>query len=409
MLTATGANTPGASDFNGAVNYLLDNLQENATPATAKTARIFLGVQVQCTQCRNHPLYEAKQNQLWELNAFFRQAQAVASTENGANITRLVDNDFAGEGNTPREAEIYYELRNGLLKTAYPVFLTGEQISPSGLVSDVNRRRELASLVTDSSLFRKAIVNRLWAHFLGFGFTRPVDDMGPHNAPSHPELLEQLASAFGQSGHDYKRLLKWITLSEAYGLSSRTTHETADEPELGGVALFSRFYSRQMRPEELYESLLVATHASPEKAVGMAALNQASYSERERDKNRWLQQFAISLDTDENDEASTYDGTISQTLVMWNGDMIRKATSGDRGTFLNEIAQAAQGQGAASANSPNPNVVQDLFVAALGRNPSKAEVNQARELWRRRNGNAEAALQDIWWALLNSNEFILNH
>ncbi len=416
LLTATGANTPGASDFNGAVNYLLDNLQENATPATAKTARIFLGVQVQCTQCHNHPFYDAKQNQFWELNAFFRQARPVTARENGVAVTRLVDADFAGEGNTPSEAEIYYELRNGLMKTAYPVFITGEQIPPSGLVSDVNRRRELAALATSSSMFRKAIVNRIWSHFLGYGFTRPIDDMGPHNAASHPELLEQLSSVFAQSGYDYKRLLRWITLSEAYGLSSREVNSgrdasSADQPELGGVALFSRFYIRQMRPEELYESLLVATHASPDRAVGIASIDQLSYTEREREKNRWLEQFAISLDTDENDEATTFDGTISQTLVMWNGDLIRKATSGERGTFLNEVAKASPPGGGANTASQGPqtNVIQDLFVAALGRNPTKPEINQARELWLRRQGNTEAALQDVWWALLNSNEFILNH
>ncbi len=428
LITATGDNTPGTPDFNGAVNFLLDNLQENATPATAKTARIFLGVQVQCTQCHNHPFHDAKQNQFWELNAFFRQARPESRQAAGSTVTRLVDVDFAGEGSTPSEAEIYYELRCGVMKIAYPVFLTGEQIGPSGLINDVNRRRELAAIMTSSDMFRKAIVNRLWSHFLSYGFTHPIDDMGPHNSVSHPELLEQLSSAFAQSGFDYKRLVRWITLSEAYGLSSREVphHEVpsrregdggrlahADQPENGGAALFSRFYIRQMRPEELYESLLVATHASPDQAVGIAGMRQTDLTARQREKNQWLEQFAISLDTDENDEASTFDGTISQTLMMWNGEMVRKATSGDRGTFLSEVVRAAQ-HGAAQANNAQASTaqastVQDLFVAALGRNPSKLELNQARELWRRRQGDTSAALQDLWWVLLNSNEFILNH
>ena len=402
LLTATGSNRPGDPDFNGAVNFLLDNLQESATPATAKAARLFLGVQVQCTQCHNHPFYEAKQNQFWELNAFFRQAKAVSTRDAGEVVARLVDEDFAGEGNTPAEAEIYYELRNGLMKAAYPVFLTGEQIPPSGRVSDVNRRRELAALVTSSDLFRRAIVNRTWAHFLGYGFTKPIDDMGPHNAASHPELLEQLASAFGQGGFDYKRLIKWIVLSEPYGLSSRATKDTIDQPEAGNVPLFSRFYIRQMRPEELYESLLVATHSAPDAAT--YSTGEQSLAELEREKNRWLQQFTIAFDTDENDEATTFDGTITQTLAMWNGELVRKATSGQQGTFLHEVAQNVR-----RADTAGQKVLQDLFLAALGRNPKAAELNQAQELLRRRGGDVTAALQDIWWALLNSNEFILNH
>jgi len=402
LLTATGSNRPGDPDFNGAVNFLLDNLQENATPATAKVSRLLLGVQVQCTQCHNHPFYEAKQNQFWELNAFFRQAKAVSTRESGEMVTRLVDEDFAGESNTPGEAEIYYELRNGLMKAAYPVFLTGEQIPPSGRVSDVNRRRELAALVTSSDLFRRAIVNRTWSHFLGHGFTRPVDDMGPHNAASHPELLEQLASAFSQSGFDHKRLVRWIVLSEPYGLSSRAPKNTIDQPETGSVPLFSYFYVRQMRPEELYESLLVATHAVPDAAT--YSPGEQSLAELEREKNRWLQQFTIAFDTDENDEATTFDGTITQTLAMWNGELVRKATSGQQGTFLHEVAQHAK-----RADTAGQKVLQDLFLAALGRTPKTAELTQAQELLRRRGGDVTAALQDIWWALLNSNEFILNH
>ena len=224
--------------------------------------------------------------------------------------------------------------------------------------------------------------------------------MGPHNAASHPELLAQLSSAFAQSGYDIKRLLQWITLSEPYGLSSRSEDETLDSPEAGNVPLFSRFYIRQMRPEALYESLLVATHSAPDQ-VGYGVGGIQDRAALERSKNQWLQQFSISLATDENDEATTFDGTISQTLVMWNGEMVRKATSADQGTFLHEVVQRAE--------PANQNVVQDLFLAALGRNPTRNELNQARELWRRRGGDASAAVQDVWWALLNSNEFILNH
>src|SRR5690606_11613730 len=76
LVTATGANKPGEANFDGAVNFLIGNLTEDAVNATAKSAKLFLGLQVQCTQCHDHPFNDWKQNQFWELNAFFRQADA---------------------------------------------------------------------------------------------------------------------------------------------------------------------------------------------------------------------------------------------------------------------------------------------------------------------------------------------
>ncbi len=392
LLTATGANTPGEPDFNGAVNFLLDNLDEDATPATAKTAQIFLGQRVQCTQCHNHPFNDVKQNQFWELNAFFRQARAEVKRRGRQIVSvSLTDVNFAGETGDADEAEIYYEQRNGILKSAYPVFLDGQRINPSGWIGDVNRREELARFVVSSRYMSRAVVNRIWSHFLGYGFTKPIDDMRPDNPVSHPELLESLAGDFVNHGYDLRRLMRWIVLSEPYALSSQAPG-SYDDPELGQQPLFSRFYLRQMPAEAVFESLLVATHA--EKA------SEGGFSQRQQRKNRWLRQFAMAYGTDENDEASTFDGTIPQTLMMWNGELVAEATSGKRGTFLHQVA---------ANNTKNSVKIQHLYTAALGRGPTPAEIRLANEVWRRREGDTLAALQDIWWALLNSSEFILNH
>ena len=77
LVTATGSNTPGTENYNGAVNFLTMKLAENATLATAETSRVFLGLQVQCTQCHNHPFNEWKQQKFWEMNAFFRQTRSL--------------------------------------------------------------------------------------------------------------------------------------------------------------------------------------------------------------------------------------------------------------------------------------------------------------------------------------------
>ena len=103
LLTARGSNRPGDADFDGAVNFLLAHSQEKATPATAKVSQVFLGVQVQCTQCHNHPVAEARQSQFWELNSFLRQMQPRVIREDGKVVAaHLIDGDFTGEsGQTP--------------------------------------------------------------------------------------------------------------------------------------------------------------------------------------------------------------------------------------------------------------------------------------------------------------------
>jgi hypothetical protein len=354
-------------------------------------------VQIQCTQCHGHPFNQWKQNRFWELNAFFRQAKAVPAMR-GSELfaVRLVDEDFAGEGQTPdpQEAEIYYEERNGLMHAAYPVFLDGTESERSGLVNDVRRRDELARWIVRSDEFAQAIVNRMWAHAFGYGFTRPIDDLGPHNPVSHPELLARLGREFAGSGFDLKRLLRWITLSEAYGLSSKFGSKfgnAADDPTTGTAPLFSHFYLRQMTAEQLYDSLLIATEAH-------AA--QGNYEQQQRAKDEWLEQFAIAFGTDENDEATTFDGTIAQALEMMNGELTKKATSAASGGFLSKVAQS----GPRAANPIN-----QLYLAALGRRPSRAELQLANQLLSAQGGDAAAVLEDVWWALLNSNEFISNH
>ncbi|HEX4143042.1 MAG TPA: DUF1549 domain-containing protein [Pirellulales bacterium] len=394
LISATGVNRPGETGFNGFVNFLSGKLDENGIQATAKTSQIFLGLQVQCTQCHNHPFNDWKQNQFWELNAFFRQSRIRYVERKRDMVTvELVNQNFSGEDNRPDEAALFYELRKGTMEAAYPVFVDGTQLpNKSGYLEEVDRRKELAKFVVASEYMPKAIVNRMWGHFLGYGFTKPIDDIGPHNAPSHPELLEKLAVEFRKNSCDLKDLIRWIVLSEPYGLSSRySANNKKDDPSLGEKPMFSHFYLRQMRAEELYESLLVAT----------AAQRVGSDEEQEKVKHEWLDQFTIAFGTDENDETTTFNGTIPQTLMMMNGDLVKKAIGTDKGSFLEEVAANSKLNNAAKINY--------LFMAALSRRPTAKETEAANQLMALRHGNATEALQDVWWAVLNSNEFILNH
>src|SRR5690606_24985610 len=117
LVTAEGATKPGAAGFNGASNFLVDKVnEEDAVLATSSTSRIFLGLQVQCTQCHNHPFNQWKQQRFWDFNAFFRQTRALRRFVPGTNDidhAELVNEDYAGQANDASDALIFYELRNG--------------------------------------------------------------------------------------------------------------------------------------------------------------------------------------------------------------------------------------------------------------------------------------------------------
>ena len=431
LVTASGGARPDMDDYNGAVNFLIEKLDEGGVQAAAKTAQIFLGMSVQCTQCHNHPFNEHRQNQFWELNAFFRQARVDVERMGDDNPRRdatLADVDIAGEGkmlgrDNRREiflemkdgklvdrdqgelysAPLFYELRNGQLQVAYPAFVDGTSLAAlfaeqgpefgnSGRLAQVNRREELAKMMLAAPELERAAVNRMWAHFLGYGFTKPIDDMGSHNPASHPELLEELATAFRNSGFDMKQLMRWITLCEAYGLSSEIgAGNKEDDPELGRPPQFSRFYVRQMGPEQLYESLLTATRAD----AGLKKFD------RDMLKQRWLEQFNTASGNDEGTESTSFNGSIPQALTMMNGELVRRACSADSGGFLDQVANDAELSDREKINY--------LYRAALGRLPGKDETKICNELLAARYGNVVETLQDVWWAVLNSNEFILIH
>lgn len=396
LISATGTTTPGSEDFNGATNFLIDKVNdENGAQATAQTSKLFLGLQVQCTQCHNHPFNDWKQQKYWEMNAFFRQARAFRPDMTmGPNAgATLADQDFRGENGDIEKAALFYELRNGLLKVAYPVFVDGTEVDSSGYVNVTNRREKLADLVIGSEYFTKVIANRTWAHFLGYGFTKPVDDLGPHNIPSNEELLNYLAQEFASSSYDLRQLMTWIVLSKPYSLSSkRTASNKKDDPMLGESPKFTHFYLRQMRAEELYESLQTATQAGQ---------SSGSYEQQEQMKNRWLQQFSTAFGTDEGDETTTFNGTIPQVLMMFNGDMIKSATDTKRGTLINTLLS--------DDKLNDKERIEYLFEAGLARKPTREEIKLANSLLAARNGDKAEALKDVWWVILNSNEFIFNH
>ena len=241
----------GSNKENGAVNYVLAHLEFGAVPLTSRTTRLFLGQQIQCTQCHDHPSNDWKQADFWGINAFFKGIRTEDVRK--ANATGLEAYDHTEVRDEPTDAYVSFDRRNGMVGIAFPRFLDGRKISQG---NDVIRRAELGKLIADpkNEALAKAFVNRMWAHFLGRGIVHPVDDFGPHNPPSHPELLDQLAKDFQESGYDVKKLCRWIMASRAYQLSS--IKPKGSEKDEG---LFTAMQLKPMTPEQLFDSLLSAT------------------------------------------------------------------------------------------------------------------------------------------------------
>ncbi|HTN03338.1 MAG TPA: hypothetical protein VL132_15725, partial [Planctomycetaceae bacterium] len=178
-------------------------------------------------------------------------------------------------------------------------------------------------------------------------------------------------------------------------LSSRPNDTNrGDDPELGELPLFSRIYVRSMTAEQLYDSLLTATRAT--QAAG-------DWTRAESQRQAWLEQFIVTFGTEENDEANTFDGTVSQALAMMNGDVVQTALAAAPGTVLGDVVRD---------RSTEAEKIRRLCQAALSRTPTQREMTTMKRLLARasRPGpRSTEAYEDLFWALLNSNEFALLH
>lgn len=386
LITATGSGTRAADaeDYNGAVNYLLAYAdRDKQQVASAHVGRTFVGIAMECGQCHDDNSWRAfKQQHFWEFNTFFRQMQADPTG-------KLADVDFRGEGASPRDAEVYYSTSEGLLKSAYPVFVDSEvdgfaSVSRSGRLEDVNRREVLAGFIVRSRFFRQAMVNRIWGELFGVGFTTPVDDLGPHNPASHPELLAKLGDQFAAHEFDMRELIQWIVLSEPFGLSPEAT---PIERSIGTQELFASFPGRSRSGKPLQESLKLATELyARHRPVAGGALTNARLTP-----------------TTPGAPPATL-SELDRVLAMTPAEVRRPS---ERSLFGQIVLE--------SDLSPEQKI-EHMFFATVHRPPSKRELAKINELLKGPVQKLEEqasptaaqdlddALRYVWWALASSRD-----
>ncbi|RJP36336.1 MAG: DUF1553 domain-containing protein [Phycisphaerales bacterium] len=369
LLTAEGG-----AYHNAPVNFYL--VENDPTHVAENVAQVFLGIRIQCARCHNHPFERWTQDDYYSFAAFFAQ------------IGRKPAED-------PREMVLFNsgagDVRHLRTNAAIaPKFLGGA--SPD--VAGRDRRAALAEWLTaaDNPYFARCFVNRVWAHFFGRGIVDPPDDVRVTNPPSHPELLEQLARRFVAGGYDVRGLVRDICNSRTYQLST-----AANETNASDTRNFSRAMVRRLPAETLMDAICSVTGV-PEKFRGLP-LGARAVEVADADAGNY---FLTTFGRPARQTACTCERrsepTLSQALHLINGETVWSKIKAGGGRLE---------QGLAAGKAPGE-FVDDLYVAALCRMPTDSERQTALK-YVESAGDVRKGMQDVYWAVLNAQEFVFNH
>ena len=420
MTTPMGTPVPKRGDedavdldqINGAVNWTL-RFQDNPQDLAGTASRIFLGVQIQCAQCHDH------KTEKWTQDDFRRFASAflhlrpenVDRGKNKGMIRRVEIGDF--ERVPPRFAN------NPELSSIAKSKATA--LDGTDLEKGKGTRPALAAWMTSKSnpWFAKAIVNRMWGHFLGRGFVNPVDDIRPSNPATMPELLDLVAADFVAHDFDVKHLIRTITATKAYALSASANAKPDPENKL-----WARFHLVPLGPEELLNAIVRATGVD-------SAAHKAGIQDLDNLRAQIVKQYGFLFDTDEEADVPDFSGTVSQALALLNGQLVGQGSRAVPGSALDEIL-AKPGTDAdrldalalrvLSRRATDDERAKWLAYLDVASKPVKATIPPPKRPGagggplgrlaapRDKAGDPRrAAWEDILWAMLNSSEFVFNH
>jgi len=366
-----------------------------------KFTRLFMGIQITCAQCHDHPFDRWTQDDAYAMGAFFTQVSVQRTggkTREEKVVLEIADRSMQRGGKGQGAGLLIPDAGQPADDARRKV--TGRVVKPSWLGSretpaaDATLRAEFARMLTSRSnvQFARAAVNRYWAFLFGRGIVNPPDDFSGKNKPSHPELLEALAADFVAHGYDVKWLVREIASSQAYQRSSASGDRM-------GERQFALAAVRALTPEQILNALAEATGVT--------------YATQERD--RIVQQFRTVFGDDEGTELVEFQGTITAALMMMNGDIVTRATGGSAaGMKGKRPADGRMPAGRTSArlaeilkkHVPAEERVRAIFLTVLTRPPTERELSRHTEYVIE---NGEGGYADVMWALLNSSEFLFQH
>ncbi len=360
-----------------AVNWYWQMRDDQLHQVTADTAEVFLGVRLQCARCHHHPYERWSQDDYYGLSGFF--------TRLGRKSFGEPPPYFAASTVTTGEKDP----RTG--KTPEPKYPDGAaaKFSP-----EEDPRHALVDWMTkpENPFFAKALVNRLWGHFLGRGLYHEVDDMRDSNPPSNPELLDALAKDFLKHKFDVKHVIRTIVNSRVYQLSSEPTDANKMDRQN-----FARYYGRRMFAEVFFDAVNRAT-GTKANFSGVAAGARAVDLPHEGFGSYFLDTFDRPRRVTGCECERSSGATLAQVLLLANSEEVEnKLRSGD-GLVAKLI----------KAKKTTPEIVEELYLTAYARRPTKAEQEKA-VAYVGKQENRQQALEDVLWVILNSKEFMFNH
>ncbi len=365
LITAEGSNILSEDDHNGATNFLLGLRDKDGVLPTTEVCRVLLGQRVQCAQCHNDGKAGLDQDQFWEMTAYFRQIEFTGFGRGRGRLSRLATAE-----------PVRFQRDDGEWQQVEPRFFASDTTVAT---NSQDRRAELAGLITHSGMFARAAVNRVWSHFLGFGFTSPVDDMGHRNPASHPVLLDQLADHFARADFDTQRLIRWIVLSEPFNRSEvLSVSDKADVPEISFVAFFSRSYHRSslfLTPHDALVSL------GDGKADRLASMLSESVFGRKQDS------------FDEDDESASDDRDAKGVGLA--GQLT--------------IGQLRLARSLAKSRMSHEEKLRHVFLSVMARFPTDVEMRKASSIYASAQDNEIQAMENLIWALTRTQEFVNEH
>ncbi len=349
--------------------------ETSPTVLAENVAQVFLGMRIQCAQCHNHPFDRWTMDDYYGFAAFFAQVGYKQASD-------------------PRELTIYNKAEGEI---THPVHQ--ESVTPKFLGGDVprigqrDRRVVLADWLTakDNPFFARNLANRIWAHFLGRGIVDPVDDVRVSNPPTNPELLDALAEHLVEYQFDLKQLARDICRSHTYQRSVKT-----NPTNLLDDRNFSHAQIRRVQAEVLLDCLSQATNA-PTRFPGQPENTRAVHLYDARVSNYFLTTFGRGTRQTPCACEVKVEPNLSQALHLINGKTIQAKIRD--GAFVEQ--QLKDGK------TPLQ-VAEELYLRCFSRSPTDKERTQISSLLQGTEAPAEE-LEDLFWAMLNSKEFLFNH
>jgi Protein of unknown function (DUF1549)/Protein of unknown function (DUF1553) len=363
----------GGTFKNAATNFY--QITNETLPLTENVAQVFMGIRVQCAQCHNHPFDRWTQNDYYSFAAFFVQ---IGRKQGEDYRETIVFNSGGGEVNHPVGGRVMP-----------PKFLGGETPDVAGKDRRVVLAKWLAS--PQNPWFATSFANRVWAHFMGVGIVEPVDDFRVSNPASNTELLEALGKHFTDTKYSLKALVRDICNSRTYQRATRR-----NESNEGDLRNFSHALVRRIKAESLLDTISTVTDTKDKfdglpvgaRAVQIADGTRSTY---------FLTTFGRATRETVCSCEVKMEPTLSQALHLMNGSTVNDKIK--QGGLIAKLSTTRK--------FPEERLT-ELYVRCLSRQPTKAELAKLVPVLSQAKDQSQP-LEDIFWALLNSREFLFNH